>query len=58
MLTDLAVASFVMVLIMLPNYLFSTKYQEELDEMEESGVDTSEINFSKEEIKEFKKMQI
>ena len=47
-----------MAIIMLPNYCFKTKYQEDLDQMKAAGYQSVELDFSKEEIQEIRQMQI
>ena len=58
MLNDLAIACLVFALIMLPQWCFRTKYQDELERMEAEGKEPTTIDFTAEEIREIKKMQM
>ena len=47
-----------MAIIFMPNYCFKTKYSADLEQMKAAGYDSVDIDFSKEEIEEIKRMQI
>ena len=58
MLNDLAIACVIFAFILLPQYCFRTKYQEELDQMRAAGKEPTTIDFSVEEVEEIKKLQL
>ena len=59
MLIDLLVGCIVLFFIFLPNWLFKTKYSEDLDQMRASPdyEEPIEVDFSKDEIKELKQLE-
>ena len=53
-LTDFVVACLLIGLIFLPSLCFKSQYDKEIEEMNERGVDFTDINLSKEDIKDLK----
>ena len=47
-----------MAIIFLPNYCFRTKYAADLEQMKAAGFQSVDLDFSKEEIEEIRRMQI
>lgn len=54
MITDLFVACLLIGLIFLPSLCFKTQYDKDIEEMNERGVTMTDINLSKEDIKDLK----
>ena len=55
-LCDLLCGCVVMAIIFLPNFCFKTKYAADLEQMKAAGYHSVDLDFSKEEIQEIRKM--